>query len=72
MKIGNTSERWGPVSQLLHWVIVALVATQFTLAYLAAELPLGLHKLALLARHPAWVRRPAPSSGIRDRAYRKT
>ena len=54
MKIGNTSERWGPVSQLLHWIIVALVATQFTLAYLAADLPLGLHKLALLARHKSF------------------
>jgi cytochrome b561/polyisoprenoid-binding protein YceI len=54
MMLRNTSERWGTVSQLLHWVIVALVATQFTLAYLAAGLPLGLHKLALLARHKSF------------------
>ena len=54
MMLANSSERWGPVSQLLHWLIVALVLTQVTLAYLAADLPLGLQKLALLARHKSF------------------
>jgi len=51
MLMGNTSSRWGPVSQLLHWVVVALVITQLILGPLAAALPLGMHKLAMLARH---------------------
>ena len=54
MKLANSSERWGAVSQLLHWLIVALVLTQVTLAYLAADLPVGLQKLALLARHKSF------------------
>jgi cytochrome b561 len=51
MLVRNTSSRWGPVSQLLHWVVVALVITQLILGPLAAALPLGMHKLAMLARH---------------------
>ena len=43
--------RWGAVAQLLHWSIVILVITQFVLGRLADELPLGMHKLAILARH---------------------
>ena len=54
MTLGNTPERWGTVSQLLHWVIVGLIITQFTLAYLANDLPPGLHKLVLMARHKSF------------------
>jgi cytochrome b561 len=43
--------RYGTVAQTFHWLIAALIVTQFTLAYLADDLPLGIHKLALLARH---------------------
>ena len=35
----------------MHWAIVALVITQFILGTLAGELPLGIRKLAMLARH---------------------
>jgi cytochrome b561 len=51
MAIRNTVYRWGAVAQLLHWVIVALIITQFTLATLFDDLPSGARKLALLARH---------------------
>ncbi len=51
MKLRNTTARWGAVSQLLHWVIVALIITQFVLASIAEDLPLGMEKLATIARH---------------------
>jgi len=43
--------RYGAVAQSLHWIIAALIVTQFVLANLADDLPLGAHKLGLLARH---------------------
>ena len=43
--------RYGAVAQLLHWVIAVLIAIQFALFWLEDDLPLGSHKLALLARH---------------------
>jgi len=51
MPLRNTTQRWGAVAQLLHWTIVALIITQFTLATLFDDLPPGAKKLALLARH---------------------
>lgn len=51
MQFRNTSVRWGAVSQLLHWLIVALIAVQVTLGLIGLELPLGMEKLATLARH---------------------
>jgi cytochrome b561 len=51
MTIRNTTTHWGPVSQFLHWLIVVLLIVQVTLGTLADELPLGMKKLALLARH---------------------
>ena len=47
----NTTRRWGALSQFLHWLIVVLVITQVTLATLADDLPAGVKKLTLLARH---------------------
>jgi cytochrome b561 len=67
--------RYGVPAQLFHWVIAALIVTQFVLARLSLDLPLGVRKLALLAHHKsvgmtilmlailrlAWrLRRPAP------------
>lgn len=43
--------RYGWVAQSFHWIIAALIVTQFTLGWMADDLPVGLHKLALLARH---------------------
>jgi cytochrome b561 len=51
MTLRNTVHRWGAVAQFLHWLIVVLIIAQVTLALMADELPLGMKKLALLARH---------------------
>jgi cytochrome b561 len=51
MPARNTSVRYGYVAQTLHWAIVALIIAQLTLAKIADGLPLGLQKLAVLARH---------------------
>ena len=47
----NSALRWGAIAQLFHWTIVALIITQFVLANMAEDLPLGMAKLATLARH---------------------
>jgi cytochrome b561 len=46
--------RYTALAQGFHWVIAALVVTQFALAWTADDLPLGIHKLALLARHKSF------------------
>jgi cytochrome b561/polyisoprenoid-binding protein YceI len=51
MTLRNTTARWGAVSQSLHWLIVALIAIQATLGMTGRLLPLGVEKLAMLARH---------------------
>jgi cytochrome b561 len=51
MTIRNTHDRWGAVSQLLHWLIVALVAIQAALGLTGLMLPIGMEKLAVFARH---------------------
>jgi cytochrome b561 len=43
--------RYSSVAQSLHWIIAALVVTQFALAYVANGLPLGIERLVLMARH---------------------
>jgi cytochrome b561 len=53
MPIRNTPHRWGAFAQTLHWLIVALIILQFTLALLAEDLP-PLKKLAMLARHKSF------------------
>lgn len=51
MQIRNTQQRYGAVAQLLHWLIVALIITQFVLASKADGLPLGPAKIGVLAQH---------------------
>lgn len=51
MTLKNTLARWGWLAQFLHWLIVVLIALQVTLALIADDLPLGMKKLAMLARH---------------------
>lgn len=51
MQLRNTNSAWGAVSQTLHWLIVALIVLQYLLAETAEGLPLGMAKLATLARH---------------------
>jgi cytochrome b561 len=50
----SSPTRYGAVAQAFHWLIAALVVTQFVLANLAEDLPIGAHKLALLARHKSF------------------
>jgi cytochrome b561 len=47
----SSPTRYGAVAQAFHWLIAALIVTQFVLAKMQEHLPLGIHKLALLARH---------------------
>ncbi len=51
MPLTNSAERYGLVPQLLHWLVVLLLVLQFFLAELADDLPDGLDKLVMLARH---------------------
>jgi cytochrome b561 len=46
--------RYSAVAQAFHWIIAALIVTQFVLANLEDDLPIGAHKLALLARHKSF------------------
>jgi cytochrome b561 len=50
----SSPTRYSAVAKAFHWIIAALIVTQFTLAYLADDLPIGAHKLALLARHKSF------------------
>jgi cytochrome b561 len=54
MRLRNTSVRYGSVAQTLHWVIVGLLVVQFTLGKIAGDLPNGLDKLVILARHKSF------------------
>jgi cytochrome b561 len=50
----GSSGRYTAVAQAFHWIIAALIVTQFVLGHMAADLPNGMHKLALLARHKSF------------------
>jgi cytochrome b561 len=54
MPNGNPPAQYSAVAKGLHWMIAALIVTQFTLAWSADDLPIGLHKLKLLARHKSF------------------
>jgi cytochrome b561 len=54
MPILEARTRYDAVAQTFHWVIAALIVTQFVLAWSAEDLPLGLHKLVLFARHKSF------------------
>jgi cytochrome b561 len=54
MPIRSSSGRYTAVAQAFNWLIAALIVTQFVLAYSADDLPIGAHKLALLARHKSF------------------
>lgn len=43
--------RYSAPAQLFHWLIAALIVTQFVLARMQEHLPLGARKLGILARH---------------------
>jgi cytochrome b561 len=54
MPTGSSATRYGAVAQAFHWLIAGLIANQFVLAYRADDLPLGAHKLGLLAWHKSF------------------
>jgi len=54
MPIQSSPHRYSAVAQGFHWIIAGLILTQFTLGWLADDLPLGMRKLALLARHKSF------------------
>jgi cytochrome b561 len=54
MALRNTLRRWGAIAQLFHWLIVALIIVQVTLAEMADDLPDGLRKLRLFAWHKSF------------------
>jgi cytochrome b561 len=54
MPIQSSPTRYSAVAKVFHWLIAALIVTQFVLANMAADLPIGAHKLALLARHKSF------------------
>ncbi len=53
MHLRNTEAGFGLVAQLLHWLIAALVLTQFVFAQLAANASF-FERLVLLARHKSF------------------
>ena len=44
MMLKNTHDRWGGVSQLLHWIVVVLILTMAYLGLTMGDLPNGLDK----------------------------
>ena len=51
MSLKNTVDRWGPVSQFLHWSIVLLIAANAVLGLLMVDLPDNPQKIKLYALH---------------------
>jgi len=50
----NSPTRYSAVAQTFHWLIAALIVNQFVLGLWADNLPNGIHRLALLARHKSF------------------
>jgi cytochrome b561 len=50
MSIRNTTVRWGSIAQSFHWIIVALIITQFVLINLA-DTPVSSERFAMIVRH---------------------
>ena len=51
MTLKNTHDRWGAVSQLLHWVIVVLIGWMAYLGLTMGDLPNGLQKIQTYGLH---------------------
>ena len=51
MMLKNTHDRWGGVSQLLHWIVVVLILTMAYLGLTMGDLPNGLDKYKTYALH---------------------
>lgn len=51
MTLKNTADRWGGISQLLHWSIVVLIGWMAWLGLTMGDLPNGLDKIRTYALH---------------------
>ena len=51
MTLRNTDERWGPVSQSLHWLVVALILATGTLGLVMGDMRNGPTKIEIYALH---------------------
>ena len=51
MTVKNTPERWGSISQLLHWVMLAMILTMAYLGLTMGDLPNGPDKIQTYALH---------------------
>ncbi len=51
MPVTNTAERWGHLSQALHWIMVVLIAWLAWLGLTMTDLPLGPQKIHTYALH---------------------
>ncbi|WP_411832815.1 cytochrome b [Pseudoxanthomonas mexicana] len=53
MTLKNTTERWGAVSKLFHWIIVALLLVVAGIGLSMGDLPNGPRKINVYALHKA-------------------
>jgi len=51
MSLKNSAERWGHVSQLLHWLVVVLIVVMAYLGLTMTDLPNSPHKIRLYTLH---------------------
>lgn len=51
MTLRNSNERWGPVSQALHWLIVILILVMAYLGLTMVDLPTTPHKVFVYMLH---------------------
>lgn len=51
MNLRNTEDRWGPVSQLLHWTVVLLIAAIAIIGLVMVDLHNGPSKIRVYALH---------------------
>ncbi len=51
MTLKNTDERWGAISQLFHWIIVALILVMAYIGLTMGDLPNGPRKIEVYSLH---------------------